>query len=269
MGPKHRVLIALLLSVVLLLKGEELVSAFRENIVNVVIHRSFSEADIAAVSRQRAMSLAAGLFRTAPIGSSIELEAAGNLPMISASLRGFYYHRLGDWIRASKWYEVAAVAEPIPERQKQLLVSPWMKLAPTGDFRLEAAAKAWKMRADTPPGAGIARTDRRTLELSCSEVVGDDQKVVLEWNQPFNVPYHHTVVLTAKAEVGTLLIFETVIDGSLVRHFVHRGTGNWEDLSASIEGEHVSYIYLIIRENPDSNVESCDAEFDAISFLLD
>jgi hypothetical protein len=250
----------------LLLQGKQLVAAFQQNIANIVIYNSFSQSSLDAASRQRSLaiaatSLGAGLFN--------EPEAAGDLSMIPASLRGLYYHRLGDWDNASIWYGTAAHGEPVPEQQKQLLISPWMELSPTGDFVLDALTKQWHKRTDAATGTKLTWTDRGTLDFGCSEIAEEPKNAVLEWNQAFDIPYHHTLILRAKAEIGTILILETSIDDQLVRHLIHRGTGKWENFTVPVEGDHVKYIYVHVREDRDAPVRSCAGEIDSISFLLD
>lgn len=266
MNLKNLLLIAFWLCLILILQGKQLFAAFQQNIANTVIYKSFSQSSLDAASRQRSLaiaatSLGAGLFD--------EPETTGDLSMIPASLRGLYYHRLGDWDNASSWYGSAARGEAVPEQQKDLLISPWMELDPTGDFVLEAHTKEWHKRADTAPGAKLTWSDRGTIEFSCSEILEEPRKAVLEWNQLFDIPYHHTLILRAKAEIGTILILETAIDGQLIRHLTHNGTGKWENFTIPVEGDHVKFIYVHVREDRNSPVRSCAGEIDSISFLLD
>ena len=269
MSSKKPLLIALSICLIFFLQGKQLLSAFQHNIVNIVIHNSFSKTGITADSRQRSLSTAASLLGADSHSFSNASETTVDMPMLPASLRGLYYQRLGDWSKAAKWYGVAATGEPFPEKQKQILISPWMKLAPSGDFMLEAVVDEWQIRADTAPGAKTFETDRGTLEFSCSESAGDPKGAVLEWSQEFDIPYHHTMVIRAKAEIGTFLILATVIDGQLVRHLVEPGTGKWEDYIVSVEGDHVKYIYVQIREDVKALEQSCLAEIDSLTFLLD
>ena len=189
--------------------------------------------------------------------------------MIQSGLRGLHFHRSGDLNNAAYWYSVAARGEPIPEQQNQILISPWMDLTPTGDFMLDAITEEWYVRSDTAPGAALTRTAGGTLEFTCSGVLEESKKAILAWNQLFDIPYHHTLVLKAKAEIGTTVNLETVIDDQLVRHSTFDGTGKWEDFTIPVEGDHVKYIYLIVREDQDSSNKSCKVELDSISFLLD
>ena len=247
-------------------RGEQLFSALGLNLANLAIYKSFSQAETDATSRQNVLASAAAWL---PGDAGNVQETATDLPMIPASLRGLYHHRLRDWQNAAKWYHAAANKEPVPERQKQLLISPWMKLESSGDFELLATTSEWHLRADSGSGAEIIRTDRNSLEFTCSDITEETKIATLEWSQPFDIPYHHTLVLKAKSEIGTTLNLETVIDGQLVRHLTNRGTGKWEDFTIPVEGDRVRYIYLIVREDRESSSKSCLTEIDAISFLLD
>ena len=255
----------LLLLLLLGTRGWQLFSAFGLNMANTAIYKSFSQAQTDASSRQQALSSAVTWLGLA----SYESELAEELPMIPASFRGLYYHRLDDWINAANWYDVAARTKQVPERQKKLLISPWMKLAPSGDFTLEAVVDKWHIRSDTAPGAILSETALETLEFSCSEIVGDPKRAILEWNEAFDIPYHHALIIRAKTEIGTRLILATVIDGKLVRHFVETGTGEWEDYVVSLDGDHIKYIYVQIREDFEASKPSCLAEIDSLTFLLD
>jgi len=269
MNSKKQLLIALSICLIFFLRGKQFILAFQRNIANTVIHNSLSQTGIAAISRQRSLAIATTLLGADLRAFSNAQEANGDMPMIPASFRGLYYHRSDDWTNAAKWYGVAAIGKPIPEKQKQILISPWMKLAPSGDFMLEAIVDEWHIRADTAPGAKITKTDRGTLEFSCSETMVGPKWAALEWNQVFDIPYHHALVIKAKTEIGTMLILATVIDGQWVRHFVETGTGKWEDYIVSLEGDHVKYIYVQIREDAKASEQSCLAEIDSLTFLLD
>ncbi len=247
-------------------RGTQLYSALGLNLANLSIYRSFSLQQTDAVSRQKALASATAWLPGEAGGTQ---ETTAELPMIQASLRGLYYHRLRDWHNAAAWYDSAANGKPIPEQQNQLLISPWMILDPSGDFELQGTADAWHLRGDTPSGAAIKKTESGTLQISCSEITADTKKAALAWNQEFDIPYHHTLVLKAKSEIGTTLIFETVIDRQLVRHLTHKGTGKWEDFTIPVEGDHVKYIYVIVREDLESSAGSCLAEIEGITFLPD
>jgi hypothetical protein len=248
------------------MRGGQLFTSFGRNLANTAIYRSFSQEQTDAASRQEALSMAAAWLEREAGETG---ETAAGAAMIPASLRGLYHHRLGDWQNAAEWYDIAANEEPLPEQQKQLLISPWMKLEPSGDFELLATTSEWHLRADSGSGAEIIRTDRNSLEFTCSDITEETKIATLEWSQPFDIPYHHTLVLKAKSEIGTTLNLETVIDGQLVRHLTNRGTGKWEDFTIPVEGDRVRYIYLIVREDRESSSKSCLTEIDAISFLLD
>ena len=256
----------LFLLLLLATRGTQLYSALGLNLANLAIYRSFSEEQTDATSRQKALASATAWL---PEDTGGTQETAAELPMIQASLRGLYYHRLRDWHNAAAWYGSAANGKPIPEQQNQLLISPWMTLDPSGDFELQGTADVWHLRGDAPYGAAIKKTDSGTLQISCSEITADTKKVAMEWSQEFDIPYHHTLVLKAKSEIGTTLNFETVIDRQLVRHLTHKGTGKWEDFTIPVEGDHVKYIYVIVREDLESTARSCLAEIDGITFLLD
>ena len=248
------------------MRGGQLFTSFGRNLANTAIYRSFSQEQTDAASRQEALSMAAAWLEREAGETG---ETAAGAAMIPASLRGLYHHRLGDWQNAAEWYDIAANEEPLPEQQKQLLISPWMKLHPSGDFDLQAIAGEWHLRADAPPGAQIKVTDRDTLEFTCSGIAKDTKKAALEWSQAFDIPYHHTAVLKVRSEIGTTLNLETVIDGQLVRHVTHDGTGKWETFSVPLEGDSVKYIYVIVREDAESSARSCLVEIETISFLLD
>jgi hypothetical protein len=112
-------------------------------------------------------------------------------------------------------------------------------------------------------------TDNGTLQLSCAKGSEGEKRAILQWNQLFVIPYHHTMVVKAKTDIGTVLNLETVIDGQLVRHLTHSGTGEWENFTIPLQGNHLRYIYMIVRENGESSVKSCTTEIQSISFLLD
>jgi hypothetical protein len=250
----------------LFMRGGQLFTSFGRNLANTAIYRSFSQEQTDAASRQEALSMAAAWLEREAGETG---ETAAGAAMIPASLRGLYHHRLGDWQNAAEWYDIAANEEPLPEQQKQLLISPWMKLEPSGDFELLATTSEWHLRADSAPGAEIIRNNRNSLEFTCSDISKKTKIATLEWSQPFDIPYHHTLVLKAKTKIGTTLNLETVIDRQLVRHVTHDGTGKWETFSVPLEGDSVKYIYVIVREDAESSARSCLVEIETISFLLD
>jgi hypothetical protein len=247
-------------------RSDQILSSLSLNFVNTIMYRSLDQEQIDAATRKKSLALAAVWF---PGDVGERPNSTEELSMIPATLRGLYYYRLRDWQNAAIWYDIAAKEEPIPENQKQLLVSPWMKLSPSGNFTLEANADEWQFRADTAPGATKTQTDLGTLGFCCSESVDEPKKATLVWDKAFNIPYHHTLVLRAKAEIGTTLILAMVIDGQLNRYIVHEGTEIWEDFTVPLDGDHVNYIYVSIRENSLSSKKSCMAEIDSLTFLLD
>ena len=220
-------------------------------------------------SRQRVLQFAATSLGVGFQGQSEESAEASKLPMLPASFRGLYYRRLGDWKNAAYWYGVAARSEPFPELQQQIVVPPRMELTPTGDFLLRASTEGWRIRSDTAPGAEFTKSDSETIIFSCSEIAEEKKTASLSWTSTFDIPYHHTLILRAKPEAGTILIFASVMDGKSVRHLTHKGDGEWQEFVFPAEGNHVSHLYITVREDLNSPVITCQAEIDTISFLLD
>jgi len=256
------------LLLLLFMRGGQIFSSLSLNMANFAIYKSFSQ-EQTAEKRQHALSSAAAFLGVNSRGTSVNMDPAEDTPMIQSALRGLSFHRLGDVNRAAKWYNVAARGEPIPEQQQPILISPWMELDQSGDFVLDANAQAWHLRPDTAPEADLVWTDNGTLQLSCSKVQEGGKIAILQWNQLFDIPYHHTLVLKTKIETGTVLNLETVIDGQLVRHLTHSGTGEWKNFTIPLQGDHLRYIYMIVREDGESSIKSCTAEIQSISFLLD
>lgn len=244
-------------------------SSFTLNLADVMIYRSFSQEQTSAVVRQRAMATAAIFLEPEFPGYLVDSTMDHHTVMIPAALQGLYYHRLENWKNAAFWYNAAAQVDPVPELQQPILISPWMELESIGNFILPGNSEGWYKRSDTAPGSKIIWKDGGTLVFSCTEIQEEKGLAVLAWKEKFDIPYHHTLVLRAKVNSGTSLIFETVIDGELIRHLTHNGTGSWQDFTIPVEGDLVDYIYLIIREDTTAIEKSCQIEIDSITFLLD
>lgn len=251
------------------LRGNALVVAFKRNAAEALIHKSFSLEQTDAVSRQRAMALAAIFLDQASNPSFSEPPSDDETAMIPAALRGLFYQRLSDQNGAAAWYHIAAQTAPRPDPQRQILISPWMQLNSTGDFVLAGESSAWQKRPDTDPRAVLKQTNEGTLVFSCSEVDKNEKKAALVWPESFDIPYHHSLVLHAKVEPGTRLGFETLVDGQLIRHLNQSGTGMWRDFPMMVDGDHVKVLYIIIREDTGTEEKSCQVEIDSITFLLD
>ncbi len=246
-------------------------SALQINLANVIIHKSFSKEAADARSRQRSMSLAAKLMSDAGnvIQDNKQADDIDNHTMILAAFMGQRYHRLHDWNNAALWYSVASRSKPTPEKQKQLLVSPLLRINEDGTLYLSSNIEMWRIRPDTASGAKLFATSRDTIKLNCTDIDEEPKKAALLWNYPLSIPYHHTLVYRVKTDVGTILSLETVTKGEIERHFVHDGTGEWEGFEIYLNVDQVTFIYVLIRKNSESNQSSCGIEFEEIEFRLD
>lgn len=236
----------------------------RFNVANKLLYNTLIKTDVEADDRQRALAVASRLLDTnAEHQSDTHTHA-----MIPAILQALHYHRLGDHSAAARWYLLASQANPSPARQMQLWASPWVKVTEAGDYQLDP--KGWKVRADSSANSQLELKADSSLHIACTPTLDPEQlsRAAFEWNKALELPYHHTATLRAKVAQDVMLIVETVVNQELVRHSTLVGNGEWTDISFTIAGNHLTNVYLLLRETPTTRSE-CSAEIEQVIFSLD
>jgi len=199
--------------------------------------------------------------------------------MIASVIAAEYYRRQGDTHQTITSLNRAATTASIPSIQKPLLFPARVDLSPDGSIILKGNAPSWEVRRDTKVSTEFVRNMVGTGTFRFEQSPVEQNRAVLSWKYPFDIPYHHQLRFDVRVEQGCLLQIETVIDNQSVRHqlqpeegTIHAGTNKWEQLTIQAEGTSLRYIYLILDLDPSTEVQpkaECSMEIKSVTFLLD
>ena len=252
------------------LLGQQLFSTLSTNLSKIMLHKTLSQENVKAIERQQALYIVSELLSVTSPKQAIEFDdEVKGLSMIPAILRGEHYWRQRKLVEAGYWYRIAAEGEPNPHKQGAILIPPQLKITIDGNLVIDATSRGWKVRRDTIPRAKVIQNQNGKSIFSFFSEQGQ-QKAAFAWNHPIELTYHHTLVLKAKVKKNTKLLFETVIDGDLKRHFTYIGTGYWEEFVVPVQGNYLKYIYVLLRQSSDTSGDlEHTIEVESLSFLLD
>ncbi|MCP4361148.1 MAG: hypothetical protein GY796_24330 [Chloroflexi bacterium] len=224
-----------------------------------------TQEDVDARARQKTIRWATILLTPYQRGTTTETEP---FAMIPAFIQGLAHYRNDDLKAAVTWFNQSAEAAPYPERQKSVIISSFAHINADGSFTLDGNSTGWRVRSDSDRGTSIQLIND-AISLTCAPEI-NSPKSAFVWSQPIAIPYHHSALIEVKIETGTTLIFETVANGELIRHFVHPGTGKMEQIEVVFQDEQLDLIYFLVRNNEESlKGTPCHTEIKFITILLD
>lgn len=261
----------LLFALILFVSVVTILEPLSVNLANLLIYKSLVDDNILAIDRQHYLEFASKLMLLGQESENNEVVSERRAEdMISLIYRGLHDYRNGMNSRAASWFGKVAESPPIPSSQRSLLVSPFVDLEQSGSIVIAGNNPRWNVRSDSFPGTSIEPSSAGQSILSCSSNESVNNRAAFSWNHPNNINYHHTMEVEVLVPNGSYFVIETVTDGELIRHLVHRGNGRFEQLLIPLLGENLEHIYILLRsDTEDANGVVCQADLRSIKLIKD
>jgi len=243
------------------------------NVAHVTLNKTLWQ-EQTAIDRQRALSLAAGLFDLArgelptPYAEIAPEDQCAMIPSIAIAE---HYRRRKDIALAADWLHRAAAAPPYPSPQDAIVLPPAVSVTSQGDIVLDWSARAWHFRADSQPADQALDNVRGWLTISFRNTPGVRDNVIYSWWRSLEVPYWHPLRMRVRIHEGTFLTIETNSRAGSKRHLnYHQGSGQWETFTIPLDDDELRFIYILLKDpSAEPTVPDYAVDIEPLMLLLD
>lgn len=261
----------LTLIVLLVLTRGTLGSHFYANLAHLALDNALWTGHTELSSRQNKLARSARLYAAAAQGpQDARLAPDDSYTVLSAIVAAEHYRRQGQYnLTAAHLYRAAEAPGCSAALDGAIALPGWAQLSTDGAIRLDGSMPRWTVRGDNTAEAAAERLPSGETVLT---LWSDTRfrRASFQWRGHLAIPYHHRAVLRSRVDIGCIVRLETVIDGQIIRHFAHPGTGEWEEQEFPIQGQTLEYIYILLDVSDDVGPQStCTATIDYVAFMLD
>jgi hypothetical protein len=251
----------ILFAILVALIGVGAKAKIARNSAYLVFSRTMVADHIGATERQAALDRFAQFI--SPAGMTSAVESSSEETMLPSIFIAEYHRLQGDVAEAAQWYRQAARSKPEPTWQRSLLYVRRDRLLPDGGILIDDFQTIGNWKPDL-------------VNNNVEEVVFESQDGIARLSYPnrsdrrdivayslypeggVELGYHTTLALRVRIEPGAFLTLETKVDDVLERHLnYHEGTGSWDTVRFTLEGEILQMIKLSASE-PGTGPETAD-----------